>query len=317
MLNPAYQYTRIGSWAPWARFPEPLLEQITELVEKARNPDAENPKLVDVDVLQAIRFAVGSLPFTVAHETITTTTRTASTHTTFYRRYNNDIIIFVTIDAFTDFLGPLSAFKVHLTSYQVELLSSVVAPYQTLGEYSLSTATSDFWINGNLFVHVQWFFGPHREPQLEEHALQELLPSDKIVYAEAIDSALRRGPNLEDLPQGIDFEVEGGSTELVQHGAALVVTVPNREKFGLLMSFTDENDVLVPRGPPDNKGKLLFYPRAQGSVEVKIVGAAKGSLRPFVTKFSVTVRADDSIGAQDEAVPELPPFVQAMLAQYN
>ncbi|KAI0467682.1 hypothetical protein F4859DRAFT_230330 [Xylaria cf. heliscus] len=318
-LNPVTQLERIGVYNPWGRFPrasnmvdlvpEPLRDEIAALVEKARTPGATDPLFANVDVLGVAHAIARHIGLTLADES-TTTANPASTHTTSIYRHGSGATAIVTIDAFSNFEGPMNALIVHLTGYQAGPLSSIVHSEEpNLGEYSLGTANSKFWIRGNLFVHAQWFAAPSEGEEVTPLGAD----IDIVGLAAALDADLARAPLLGDPPHAINLVVEGGSTSLVQHGPALVVTVPNNERFASLMSFTDNNDVLVPRGPPDEESKLLFYPRAEGTAEVKIVGAAKGSLRPFQTTISVTVSPGGVIAVQDEeAVPEPPPFVPSL-----
>ncbi|KAF2962879.1 hypothetical protein GQX73_g10692 [Xylaria multiplex] len=314
-LNPFYRLDRIGVYNPWGRFsvsrnmvelvPGPLRDEIAELLEKARNPDTPNPSFVNVDVSGGTHALARARGFTVADETITIA-HPASTQVTSTFRHSNGTTAVVAINAFTNFEDSVTALIIHLAGYQAGPLSSIVNPGEpNLGNYSLSTAGSVFWTRGNLFVHVQRFAAPGEG----EGTMSPASDIDISNLATALDEDLASAPNLTDPPQGIDYEVEGGSTDLVQNGRDLVVTIPGGEKFASLMSFSDNNDVLVPRGPPDDEGRLLFYPRAPGTAEISIVGAAKGSLRPFETTIGVTVTREEAVAMVEEELPQPPPFV--------
>ncbi|KAI1314194.1 hypothetical protein F5Y03DRAFT_380993 [Xylaria venustula] len=314
-LNPVSALDRIGVYSPWGGFavsrnmvdliPGPLRDEIAELLEKARTPGTPSPSFVNVDVSGATRALARARGFTVAGET-TTIAHPASTHVTSTFRHSDGTTTVVAINAFTNFEDPVTALVLHLAGYQAGPLSSIVNPGEpNLGHYSLSTARSVFWIRGNLFVHVQRFDAPGDG----EETMSPASGIDNSNFATALDERLASAPDLTDPPQGINYEVEGGSTDLVQDGRDLVVTIPGGERFASLMSFTDNNHVLVPRGPADDEGRLLFYPRAPGTAEVRIVGATKGSLRPFETTIRVTVARKEAVGMDEEERPQPPPFV--------
>lgn len=285
--------------------PGPLRDEIAELLEKARTPGAPNPSFVNVDVSGATHALARARGFTVADET-TTIAHPASAQVTSTFRHSNGTTAVVAINAFTNFEDSVTALILHLAGYQAGPLSSIVNPGEpNLGDYSLNTTRSVFWTHGNLFVHVQRFAAPGGG----EETMSPASDIDIYNFATALDEHLASAPHLRDPPHGINYEVEGGLRDLVQDGRNLVVTIPGGERFASLMSFSDNNDVLVPRGPADDEGRLLFYPRAPGTAEVSIVGAAKGSLRPFETTISVTVTRGEAVAVYEEELPQPPPFV--------
>lgn len=313
-LNPSTSLQRIGVYNPWGRpaplsamIPEELAKEIEALVEKGKVPDAAKPEFNRVDVQDAtLRSAVSK---NLAAAGTTTSVFETSSHTTYAFRHGTDTAT-VTIDAFEDFEGPMHALVSLLASIQILPLSAVVhTDGPRLGAYSFRTATSAFWIRGNLFIHAQ-YFSSEPEPKLE-------LEVDISALAADIDAQLASREAAPHLPTGIKHDW-ASLPDVVHSGKELRVGV-DTDRFASMTSFSDNIDVLVPRGPPDEEGRFVFYARAAGKAKATIAGAAKGSLQPLHTSFDITVAVEHpgttSVEAVEAPPGDLPPMVPDMPRQ--
>ncbi|KID73420.1 uncharacterized protein G6M90_00g062640 [Metarhizium brunneum] len=313
-LNPSTSLQRIGVYNPWGRpaplsamIPEELAKEIETLVEKGKVPDAAKPEFNRVDVQDAtLRSAVSK---NLAAAGTTTSVFETSSHTTYAFRHGSDTAT-VTIDAFEDFEGPMHALVSLLASIQIHPLSAVVhTDGPRLGAYSFRTATSAFWIRGNLFIHAQ-YFSSEPEPKLE-------LEVDISALAADIDAQLASREAAPHLPTGIKPDW-ASLPDVVHIGKELRVAV-DTDRFASMTSFSDNIEVLVPRGPPDEEGRFVFYARAAGKAKATIAGAAKGSLQPLHTSFDITVAVEHpgttSVEAVEAPPGDLPPMVPDLPSQ--
>lgn len=286
--------------------PKELAEEINTLVEKGKVPNAAKPEFNQVDVHDATLRSATSKNLAAADTT--TSVFETSSHTTYTFRQESATTT-VTVDAFDNFEGPMHALVSLLAGFQVHPLSAFIHTDEPrLGVYSFRTATSTFWIRGNLFIRAEHF------PSEQAGGDQAQEPFDISALAADIDAELGSGKIAPHLPTGIGSDWDG-PPDMVHSGKELRLTV-GTDQFASMTSFSDNIDVLVPRGPPDEEGKFVFYARAAGKAKVTIAGAAKGSLQPIQTSFDITVTGENLGAASVQAVEappgELPPMVPDM-----
>jgi hypothetical protein len=279
--NPDTTLTRIGVYNPWGKFVSitamlstDLADEITALIDRGKAPTAVVPAFNAADLDAQTLSRVLGTDLTVSSTTTTVFQGSAQTTSSFRR---DDKTIVVSIDVFDGFEEPMDALISHISGFQARPLDSVIDPVEPhLGAYSFRTRNGAFWLRGNMFIRVDHFSD---QPVIEQ-------PFD-ISLASNLDAHLGESPSVAPLP-ALDFEPPIPDT--VRRGETLSVALrTSTDPFTAMTSVSNNVDVLVPRGPPDEDGHFVFYAQAVGTAKVVIAGAVRGSLRPIENSFEVRV----------------------------
>ena len=197
--------------------------------------------------------------------------------------------IIVQVDAFDAIDSPAKALTYFLAGYSAATLEGVVEPWNLtphLGQYAFRDATSIFWIRGNLFIRVLGFTAPD-----SDGSDLESVAGDIQALAAAVDQEFRERESVPDMPETIEVR---DAPEGVQRGPRLTevhLRVENAGLFEVLASESDNNNVLVSRGPPEDD-MFTFYAMKSGKATVTIVGSAKGSLKPVQLSLEIEVEIE-------------------------
>jgi hypothetical protein len=264
-----------------------LVAEINALVERGKTPHAPAPAFNTANLAApALGRALTPSDDLVLVATTTTVSPGTARTTSSFRRDGTTIV--VTIDVFDDLHQPMRILITDLAGFQAHRLASVITtgpPH--LGAYSFRTRNSAFWLRGNLSVRIDQFSDQAIEPPFD------------LSLATSLDTHLSSGlsephlPSIELDPRTIPQMVRSGDT-------IRIALNTNLESFAAATSVSENADVVVPRGPPNEHGHFEFYPRAPGTAKVLIVAAAQGSLRPIVNSFEVTV---ENVAAHHPPLP--------------
>ena len=281
-LNPDSSPNRIGVYNPWGQYadvtptmkPE-LAAEIAELVEAGKNPQeverVHNSKSLRASDLGRV---LGHL--TALDSSVTAFPSIARATSSFRRDPATTIV--ATITTSSDLDQPMKELITYLSGFQVHPLRSVIhTDHHHLGSYSFRKGNGMFWIRGNLFVRLEQFSDLGAEPAFDIELATRL-----DTYLAEEEPELQPPPRFDLIRRPVPDTVMSGKTVQVGLHTQLSDLVTAK-------STSDDANILVPGGPPDENGLFTFYARSPGTTRGHIIGAAQDTLLPASTSFEITV----------------------------
>lgn len=283
-LSPDSSLTRIGVYNPWGQYvnvvptmkPE-LAAEIAQLVEAGKSPHeverVHNSKsLRPSELSRVLGHPIGP------KSSVTAFPGVVRAVASFQRSTNTTIV--ATITASSDLNHPMNELITYLAGFQMHPLSSVVrTDHHHLGAYSFRKENGMFWIRGNMFIRLE---------QFSDHDAESTFDTDLAI---SLDAYLAEQPDSS-IPPGSDL-IRRPFPDTVMSCKTIKVGLYTRLRdLATAKSTSDDANIIVPGGPPDENGLFSFHARLPGTTTCHIIAAAQDTFFPESTSFEITVIPD-------------------------
>lgn len=189
----------------------------------------------------------------------------------------SDMLI-LDVQVFDSYEDPVNAMQHHVSGYQVP---KVLSPTETpLGQVSLQSPTSMFWVRGNVFVKLRHF------PSDPLSATPLDLAAIALRFDQHLESAAVQPPSH----ARADTRLQTPAPKTVEVGEKFSLSLAeDSAAHSDMHARSSDASVIISEGPADENGLFNFYARMVGSVDITVIVAHEATLHPAFEVFQIDV----------------------------